>query len=482
MTALVAALGLVVGYGWLIWQAPRLLVPDLRSPIPSPSGTLPTLSPAERATAAYNARVLVVSLAGATVVLAGLLYTARNYRLSHRGQVTDRFTKALERLGSTELYVRIGGIHALQQVLHDSPEQHAQVLDVLVAFIRQRAPRAMPNDESPIYPRPAPSKPAPDVQAALTTIGRRRRRPNRELSQLDLSGLHLDGVQLAHAELRGANLFNTRLRHANLAKADLRKASLASAQLDFAKLENAQLQEASLMWTVLKSANLQDAQLQGATLSGTCLDLAHLSGAQLQGAKLIGTSMWRANLGAAQLQGADLLGAQLQGADLYGWDGRGAAQGLTISQLADADFDDETRLPAELRRGVQAYRSAYIEFIQESLLTNLPRVDYEVRRGSDGDYHDLVVSGPSGTTYVKGGLTNRPTFDHGMAHDFMTMAAKENLAGQLICLTNKPLEGMVIGYNKTPKRDVEFLTWNGNQDAELLVKAIRDNAKSDRLP
>jgi hypothetical protein len=60
-----------------------------------PSGTTPpTLSPAERAIAAYNARVLVVSLAGAVVVLAGLLYTGRKYRLSHRGQVTGRFTKA----------------------------------------------------------------------------------------------------------------------------------------------------------------------------------------------------------------------------------------------------------------------------------------------------------------------------------------------------------------------------------------------------
>jgi hypothetical protein len=46
----------------------------------------PTLTHAQRAIAAYNAQVLVVSLAGAVVVLAGPLYTARNYRLSHRGQ------------------------------------------------------------------------------------------------------------------------------------------------------------------------------------------------------------------------------------------------------------------------------------------------------------------------------------------------------------------------------------------------------------
>jgi len=35
---------------------------------------------------AYNARVLVISVGGAIVVGTGLLYTARNYRLSRRGQ------------------------------------------------------------------------------------------------------------------------------------------------------------------------------------------------------------------------------------------------------------------------------------------------------------------------------------------------------------------------------------------------------------
>jgi hypothetical protein len=60
----------------------------------------------------YNTRVLVISAGGAIVVGTGLAYTARNYRLSRRGQVPDWFTIALERLGSGELYVRIGGVHA----------------------------------------------------------------------------------------------------------------------------------------------------------------------------------------------------------------------------------------------------------------------------------------------------------------------------------------------------------------------------------
>ncbi|MFM9582671.1 hypothetical protein [Streptomyces caniscabiei] len=58
-------------------------------------------------------RTSVVQLFAVFGAGVALLFTAFNYRLTQRGQVTERFTKALERLGSTELYVRIGGLLAL---------------------------------------------------------------------------------------------------------------------------------------------------------------------------------------------------------------------------------------------------------------------------------------------------------------------------------------------------------------------------------
>ena len=122
----------------------------------------------------YNARVLVISVGGAIVVGTGLLYTARNYRLSRRGQVTDRFTVALERLGSSELYVRIGGVHALEHVMRDSAEHHDDVIEVLTEFIRDRAPRRRQSDRQAwMHPVTGsvpdlPYEPAADIQAALT--------------------------------------------------------------------------------------------------------------------------------------------------------------------------------------------------------------------------------------------------------------------------------------------------------------------------
>lgn len=83
----------------------------------------------------------MVQAAAAVGAVVALAYTARTYRLAHRGQLTERFSKALERLGSEEPYVRLGGVHALAHVLRESADHHQDVVEVLVAFVRQRAPR-----------------------------------------------------------------------------------------------------------------------------------------------------------------------------------------------------------------------------------------------------------------------------------------------------------------------------------------------------
>jgi hypothetical protein len=84
--------------------------------VPSPRTTPPqTTPPLQTATDAAQGRLLT---AVAGLFAAGaLLFTALNFRLSRltfelteQGQVTDRFTKSVEQLGSDKLDVRIGGI------------------------------------------------------------------------------------------------------------------------------------------------------------------------------------------------------------------------------------------------------------------------------------------------------------------------------------------------------------------------------------
>ncbi|WUI02827.1 pentapeptide repeat-containing protein [Spirillospora sp. NBC_00431] len=255
----------------------------------------------------HNARLLVVSVGGAIVVAISLLYTARNYRLSHRGQVTDRFTKALERLSSTDIDARLGGIHALAHVAADSRNHHDDVIEVLEAFVRRRAPNPGPfphlrRDPGPTLGRPRrlPNRPDSDVQAALTALGRRPHRP--EHRTLDLSDLYLHRARLASL---------------NLSRTDLTGVTLGGADLQGADLQGADLRSADLRDADLKAADLRGALLQGALLEG-----ANLRGADLRDAilntKLTGVLLWGADLCGAGLCGAGLHGADLHGADLRG--------------------------------------------------------------------------------------------------------------------------------------------------------------------
>ncbi|WP_170185243.1 pentapeptide repeat-containing protein [Saccharothrix texasensis] len=308
---IVGGLVLLALYGVLIWRAPNLLINQ---------DVLTQIKPEHRLPAEHNARLIVVSIGGALVVATGLLYTARNYRLAHRGQVTDRFTKALERLGSDELYVRIGGVHALEHVMRDSPVHHGDVVEVLVAFIRDRTPRAAgkePVDDRWMHPPIAidapelPSEPEADVQAALTALGRRPDRPERERGRIDLSELHLQ-----NAKLMGARLERVNLRGAQLRGADL--------------------------WVArLQGADLRESQLRGALLWITSLQGADLKGADLQGASLNQARLQRARLIGAKLQGASLIDAQLQGTRLEDAE-------LTQAQLDRVVVDDRTVLPEGL--------------------------------------------------------------------------------------------------------------------------------------
>jgi uncharacterized protein YjbI with pentapeptide repeats len=326
--AAILALAAATAYGVALWNVPEWMH---------------ATTPQDR----YNARVLVVSVGGAIVVGAGLLYTARNYRLSRRGQVTDRFTKALERLGSTELYVRVGGVHALEHVMRDSRDHHDDVIEVLNEFIRGAAPRVVRQSDREAWMHPVtgsvpdlPGKPTPDVQAALTGLASRPLRPWRGFIKLD--DLHLRGAGLHGADLTGVFLFGTDLTGADLTSAHLRGANLTSARLAGAFLGDANLTNADLRLAVLDGAflggaNLTSARLDGADLRGAVLDDADLRGANLTSANLTGAFLARADLRRTYLEGANLRdaeltiarldGARLDGARLDGADLRGVKLG-----------------------------------------------------------------------------------------------------------------------------------------------------------
>jgi uncharacterized protein YjbI with pentapeptide repeats len=240
---------------------------------------------------------------------------------TREAQFADRYSRALEQLGSGNLDIRIGGIYALEGIALDSPRHHPTVVEVLAAFIREHS-------RTPDAARPE-RWPLPDVQTALTVLGRRNKdhdRPDRRvhLDGADLTGANLRRANLGNAALSRAQLSGADLHHADLKHADLNHADLTDADLAVADMTGANLDGAHLGGANLRDADLASAQLRAADLSKARLTRAQLSGADLTGAcltdailrdtTLVGANLTHAKLGQRELTRADLMGAELTGA------------------------------------------------------------------------------------------------------------------------------------------------------------------------
>jgi uncharacterized protein YjbI with pentapeptide repeats len=319
---------------------------------------------------------LVQSLGGAVLGL-GAYFTARQLRTSQKaqeiareGQITERYTRAVDQLGHAEIDVRVGGVYALERLAGDSPDDLATIGEVLTSFVRGRSP--WPPSRPGQYHAAAPMHKVPelqarnaDVQAAVTVLvrGAFARDLTLDLHQVDLRAADLVGARLEEANLRNAHLERAKLTASHLEGAELRRinfqgAALTGAHLEGADLTAASLEGVNLLMAHLEGADLTAARLEGANLRRCYLQEAivlnsHLQGAdlrrtRLQGADLRNANLEHADLRRAQLQGADLRKAYLEGAKLVsahleGADLRNAH--LEGADLARATHDDTTLWP-----------------------------------------------------------------------------------------------------------------------------------------
>jgi hypothetical protein len=283
-----------------------------------------TLTAEQRARATSDARTALLQAVGGLLLAAGAAATWWQVRISREGQVTERFTRAVDQLGSKHLDVRLGALYALERIARDSTGDRRTIAEVLIAYVRQRAPwpptqQGQYRADWPLEQHPDLRTRAPDAQAALTVLGRgpfpKPVRPfdpdadrldlrEVDLRKADLGRLHLEGARLTGLHLEGAQLSDTHLNGAWLGDAHLGRAQLVRANLQEAVLEDANLQKADLRGANLQEAVLEEANLQRAVLEEANLQRAELLGANLQGAELLGANLQGAWLDSANLQGA----------------------------------------------------------------------------------------------------------------------------------------------------------------------------------
>ncbi len=230
-----------------------------------------------------NARVTLAQILGGVGLLFGLYLTYRNIKVAHKnvevaeqGKLTERFSKAVELLGSEKIEVRLGGIYALERIAWDSMKDHWTVMEVLTAFVREQSKEALKKmvedyksseDKEPawFYIEQPKTKLRDDIQAALTVIGRRR--------WVDQETEH-QRIDLRNSALPGASLFNAKLQKAIFRNTVLVLADFERAELSEAHFTNANLNQATLSNTVLFNTRMKKAELANAILNGTDLSNA----------------------------------------------------------------------------------------------------------------------------------------------------------------------------------------------------------------
>jgi hypothetical protein len=314
----IAVLGTTVVLFWLV---PEWQIAPWRS----------LLDPKDMLALENSVRSTIAQLLGGAFLLSGLYFTWQNVLVAREGKITDRFSKAIEHLADKDrITVRLGGIYALERIARDSRRDHLTVMEVLTAFVRENArydadrdreerEKARPDDLLGLKRHKAERerKPAADIQAVITVLGRRQWRETEagrlNLTQADLRGGTLSG-HFEHALLQQANLDRARLFGSHLAEAVLMDAILRDAFL-----VNVDLTKATLLQANLQSATFQDCNLEGASLVG----------ADLQQAVFHGKNR--------------LAGAELQGANLR------AVTGLSVEALTGVAYDEKTQFPEGLK-------------------------------------------------------------------------------------------------------------------------------------
>lgn len=289
--------------------------------------------------------------------------TDEQLRIARDGQLTERFTRAVEQLGNENLDVRLGGIYALGRIANDSQTDLPTVVEVLAAFVRGRSSllESTDGDESAATPTDDDgeseplSRRAADVQAALTVLGRIEREPGSvvDLSATDLAGADLTEANLSDADLRGvdltlADLDRANLNSANLTDAQFTQAALRRADLTGADLTRADFADAHLAGAQLVTVTLWGTDFTGADLRHASLRMAHLfvlppSIVDFRGTHSTNVDLLRPNLTCADLRGADLTSADLAGASLRGADLRDAH--VSGAKLDSVQGDSETKWP-----------------------------------------------------------------------------------------------------------------------------------------
>jgi hypothetical protein len=207
----------------------------------------------------------VAQILGGTALLSGLYFTWRTLQVNREGQITERFTRAIDQLGDESLETRLGGIYALEQIAKETQEYYWPIMQILSSYVKHRAPL---NPEVQLGD-PAETKLGhtdEGIQAIISILGSRVGEFRKEEERrIDLQRTSLLHTNFGFGNFTGAWFSSADLRHSYFGHANLREASFMNANLRQVVFNDVR----NLKGVDFHKANLEGAEIRGVDLEGT---------------------------------------------------------------------------------------------------------------------------------------------------------------------------------------------------------------------
>lgn len=297
-----------------------------------------SLAPMDRLSAESAIRSSILQLIGGAVLIVGLYFTAKGFRLTRAGHITDRYAKSIEQIGHQSLDVRIGGIFALEKIALDSQADRQTAVEILTAFIREHTRTGART--------PGTDAVTADVQAALSVLGRRPG-GDEEHRPLDLYDCGLKNADLTRANLRRVMFFYSYLAGARFYQSCLDDAGLSFCEAEGASFNGVSARGAHFVKSVYSKSyfingDFTDADFYGCDLTGSDFGRRYSEegDSPLPPAILTNARMTKATLKDTNFRGVDL----------------SSVRGLEQDQLSEAITDENTIMPTHWGGGEHEYK------------------------------------------------------------------------------------------------------------------------------
>ena len=241
--------------------------------------------------------------------------------LQRKQRTDDRFTTAVELLGSSETSARTGAIYSLYHLAIEDKKYRIEVSQILCSHIRSKT-------NEPDYKEEHKDRPSNEIQTTIDLL-LKDKNGNKGLYCQDFAKeKSFPQANFEYAHLVKANFYEAHCQRADFRYTQCQEANFSFAQCQKAYFIHAQCQGANFTLAQCQGANFTLAQCQEANFSAAQWQEADFSLAQCQGAYFTLAQCQGAYFRSAQCQGADFRFAKCQGAD------------FNLAQCQAADFSE----------------------------------------------------------------------------------------------------------------------------------------------